>query len=133
MKNPFGSELGLNRWARDAPARNPGGGGRGSCCPRPWCHSLGIEELPNSGWGSAGGSVGGAAGRSPPAPTNNGSHSIVWCCGHSPGDGRDAGMRAARALFSCGSRWAALVALLLVVCLQPETTESFVSGPSAVL
>lgn len=100
-KNPFGSELGLNRWARDAPARNPGGDGRGSSYPRPWCHSPGSEELlrrgelhcscPNPAVGKRWRKRGGAAGRSPPAATNNGSHSIVWCCGRSLGA---AGMQA---------------------------------------
>lgn len=122
----------------------PGWGWPRSRYPRLWCRSRwAMRSCWGRGgctaaaqlrrWGSAGGSVGGAAGRSPPAPTHNGSHSIVWCCGHSPGDSRDAGTRAPSALSPCGSQWAVLVAPLLVLCLHLETMESFVSGPSAVL
>lgn len=142
-KNPFGSELGLNRWAPDAPARNPGGDGRGSSYPRPWCHSPGSEELlrgggaalqlPKSGGGEALAEAWG--GCRPLSPRRHKQWLPLHCLvlRPLPGGGGDAGVRAARAPSPCGSRWAALAALLLAVCLQLGTTESFVSGPSAVL
>lgn len=63
MKNPFGSALGLNRWAWDAPARSPGGDGHGRVIPGSGAALAGQRgaaggggaalQLPNSGGGEA--------------------------------------------------------------------------------